>query len=76
MRLACQTEIVRIVIDGQIVRQYLLESPMTISEIWHDHRICRLGPSRMASLSLDGIAVVSISKSGYTAALKRRGLVK
>lgn len=73
--LASTTTRIRIVIDGRIMRQYRLADPMTISEVWHDARIRKLGPSRMAHMGLDGVIYVSITKAGYAGSLKRRGIV-
>ncbi len=73
--LANTTNRISIVIDGREKRRYTVADPMTISEVWHDARIRKLGPSRMARLGADGVAYVSITKSGYAASLKRRGLV-
>ena len=60
-----KTKTVRITVDGRIMRQMTLSSPVTLAEVWHLPEVVQLGPYRMAKLGPDGVAYVSTDSASF-----------
>ncbi len=62
-----QTKIVRIEVDGKIMRQMTLQQPVTLAEAWKLPEVVALGPARSARLGPDGIVYVRIDLKSFKA---------